>query len=678
MVEPPLFDIYLCDHCDAELYSLEAYREHEQTCRESEDDDVIICEPAPEDLVTSTTTNATIGGGRSKRRKRKKVRRENLKRRKVGHSEDEKNSHKSIEEEYAKEGDEGECKTNDQDKMRQFLLNFHLDSVSSIKEHKNKTSVVPEKRYPEPVRSPVKLVLSRNTVSTRSGFINTTILSPIRTDRRKKADRNCLTLNRCPTIPLSSPFGTMLIKKQKTLIGEEYLLERQERVERFCLAPILTENLPRPKWLSAANSSDQNPFPVTYRKVEHHSSASTLATGEQGKETDKETGAASAISFQDDPDHCHVYKFPRRQFWTTSREKNFLLLNSVLLRQCRPCSVQLTRMTDQDIHLYYLNVIIKRKQKELQDLWEADMMREQMNQKSVDAFIDLCSSDEEKDDDKIGGTKGVKDPLSQRQARIECNGSFIPKCLTETTTTTVSRDYGGNFLTVPLHENENEKTGGSDVGQAAAPKSFPYSPISVPKPLSPSAQDFYANVVNNNNADFRCPPTPAQEFLNCLKETAKSKMLKNPSDPPPRPSSILFLTKQQVRYTHRKVSEGRRISDQSKDSREGETTPVSSTTITTTTTTSSLNVNDQQIFDQKKVPSLSKVTSTTTTTSTKAIELRVRRAASLGQAQLNNNNGAEEAVTAAARRQLIALEKSTAFPAKKIPSLIRISTVSGK
>lgn len=24
MVEPALFDIYLCDHCDAELYSLEA------------------------------------------------------------------------------------------------------------------------------------------------------------------------------------------------------------------------------------------------------------------------------------------------------------------------------------------------------------------------------------------------------------------------------------------------------------------------------------------------------------------------------------------------------------------------------------------------------------------------------------------------------------------------------
>ncbi|TDG40204.1 hypothetical protein AWZ03_013376 [Drosophila navojoa] len=30
MVEPPPFDIYLCDNCDAELYSKEAILEHEK------------------------------------------------------------------------------------------------------------------------------------------------------------------------------------------------------------------------------------------------------------------------------------------------------------------------------------------------------------------------------------------------------------------------------------------------------------------------------------------------------------------------------------------------------------------------------------------------------------------------------------------------------------------------
>lgn len=50
MVEPAFFDIYLCDDCDAELYSYDAYVEHEKVClipktaqEESDDDDVIFC-----------------------------------------------------------------------------------------------------------------------------------------------------------------------------------------------------------------------------------------------------------------------------------------------------------------------------------------------------------------------------------------------------------------------------------------------------------------------------------------------------------------------------------------------------------------------------------------------------------------------------------------------------------
>lgn len=49
MVETSLFDIYLCDNCDAELYSLDAYKEHEKTCvvsdgndDDDDDDDVIL------------------------------------------------------------------------------------------------------------------------------------------------------------------------------------------------------------------------------------------------------------------------------------------------------------------------------------------------------------------------------------------------------------------------------------------------------------------------------------------------------------------------------------------------------------------------------------------------------------------------------------------------------------
>lgn len=50
MVEPAFFDIYLCDDCDAELYSYDAYLDHEKACHIPKispdvdaDDDVIFC-----------------------------------------------------------------------------------------------------------------------------------------------------------------------------------------------------------------------------------------------------------------------------------------------------------------------------------------------------------------------------------------------------------------------------------------------------------------------------------------------------------------------------------------------------------------------------------------------------------------------------------------------------------
>ncbi|XP_053696271.1 uncharacterized protein LOC128743673 isoform X2 [Sabethes cyaneus] len=70
MVEPAFFDIYLCDDCDAELYSYNAYVEHEKICLtpkvdqlESDDDDVIYCGseilPAPILSNIRTTTSNT-------------------------------------------------------------------------------------------------------------------------------------------------------------------------------------------------------------------------------------------------------------------------------------------------------------------------------------------------------------------------------------------------------------------------------------------------------------------------------------------------------------------------------------------------------------------------------------------------------------------------------------------
>lgn len=65
MVEPAFFDIYLCDDCDAELYSYEAFLEHEKACRiskitpeEDADDDVIFCgdDTLPFPIITANNT----------------------------------------------------------------------------------------------------------------------------------------------------------------------------------------------------------------------------------------------------------------------------------------------------------------------------------------------------------------------------------------------------------------------------------------------------------------------------------------------------------------------------------------------------------------------------------------------------------------------------------------------
>jgi hypothetical protein len=56
MVEPNTFDIYLCDNCDAELYSEEAYKEHENSCFiEIHDSDDEMEDPLEEAIVGEQT-----------------------------------------------------------------------------------------------------------------------------------------------------------------------------------------------------------------------------------------------------------------------------------------------------------------------------------------------------------------------------------------------------------------------------------------------------------------------------------------------------------------------------------------------------------------------------------------------------------------------------------------------
>ncbi|XP_063989455.1 uncharacterized protein LOC135168823 isoform X2 [Diachasmimorpha longicaudata] len=81
---------------------------------------------------------------------------------------------------------------------------------------------------------------------------------PVRGTRRM---RTAVNLTRCPTIPLSSPAGMIMLKKSKTMT-ESIQQERLERVERHLHAPSLNR-FNRPKWLD--RYIEYNRWMVSYK-----------------------------------------------------------------------------------------------------------------------------------------------------------------------------------------------------------------------------------------------------------------------------------------------------------------------------------------------------------------------------------------------------------------------------
>lgn len=134
-------------------------------------------------------------------------------------------------------------------------------------------------------------------------------------DKKKRISRRnraVHSVSRCPTIPLSSPAGQLLLRTTKTVLTSEYLIERLDRIERFCPAPIVSKFTSRPKFLERKNSSV--PPHCTFKKPQDYSN--------------------------------HLYIFPRRQFSQKRRSENILLINSTLLRRCRPISVRIKKISD--------------------------------------------------------------------------------------------------------------------------------------------------------------------------------------------------------------------------------------------------------------------------------------------------------------------------------------------
>jgi hypothetical protein len=221
----------------------------------------------------------------------------------------------------------------DQRPMADFLLNFNLQSTSAPHTSKSRTTC--------------------NSESIAG--------SPEKLKRLPRKSRGTIALTRCNSIPLSSPCGVLLMKRAKTIMTEDYQMERLDRLERFCFAPALKAGSNRPKWFG--KNKNVTSCAVTYKKPQDHIKQP-----------------------------YHSFKFPRRQFWKTSQMRNLAFIKTLQLAQCKPLSVNLQRLTKQDIEVHMAKL---------------NHYKNKLNtfKKKVDArthvveFIDLCSSGSENEHD---------------------------------------------------------------------------------------------------------------------------------------------------------------------------------------------------------------------------------------------------------------------------------------
>ncbi|XP_037930146.1 uncharacterized protein LOC119688779 [Teleopsis dalmanni] len=162
--------------------------------------------------------------------------------------------------------------------------------------------------------------------------------------RRKRAVQP---LARCPTIPLTSPAGELLIRATEANVTTDYITKRLVHLDRFCQAPLLLKGDP--------------------------------------------TG------------WYHIYKYPRRQHLQRHRKEDLDFFNGELIKQCRPLKVRIKKLNYQEVKQTNkspmdsgskLNI-----KKILKNSHNAKCEKSAANQILVDT-IDLCSSDEDE-----GGAK---------------------------------------------------------------------------------------------------------------------------------------------------------------------------------------------------------------------------------------------------------------------------------
>lgn len=394
MVEATLFDIYLCDNCDAELYSLDAYMEHEKVCLQDdrdEDDDVIFID---EDDDYSPPMAATQGA------------------------------------------------------QPEFLANFQLiDSSVTFGQ-----------------------LTAHTSSQSRKGFVNLSDIfgSPEKLRRLPNRSRGVIALSKCATIPLSSPCGQLLLKQSKTMMSEDYQLERIDRSERFCQATPLNHGCERPRFiLPNCMNGKQRLYTcsnVTYRKPMEYEEY-----------------------------HYHMYKFPRRQLSTKHRRAHFMFLNSLLLKACRPLSVKIKRLSDTDIE------ICKAKLRQAAQKLSFDVPKEKL---TVVEFIDLCSSDEE---DETGNDDDEEILPENPETTNNSNGSNGSEMVVDENK--IQQKVDGILMSMPISSNCSNLL----VQPITAP---PVQPLRPSVFLFSNYQQYSSPPSNNNNNSTPSVNSPFVQYSN--------------------------------------------------------------------------------------------------------------------------------------------------------------------
>ncbi|KAL5280375.1 hypothetical protein ACFFRR_004390 [Megaselia abdita] len=409
MDSPSPFEIYLCDNCDAELYSEDAMKEHEKMCA-SDDDDVIFCDsPTPEAEERPPEPDSASRGGSKKTKSPVKL-------------------HTSP------------SKTVDAQESRQnFLLNFFLrpkDCTETYTELREAS-----KRADDDSVSSAKTSNNSKYNKKKFGAIA----------RRTRGQTSASTLQRCPQIPFSSPAGQFLVKKSKTLFTTEYLNERLDRLERFSAASPLVPGMPRPKYFDR-RTNNGSVF-ITYRKPSTSSASANEPDGTVYERIYKHPRRQFSTKKRDEDLH-----YLNELLWKQCRplsvrlkkiDSDFLANHKHLAQLSPPTAAKL------------LNIKLTRDARKSKWKISPTNSANTSNAEIIVDTIDLCSSDEDDEEERLPRVvQDCKDSNPSKRVCLENNSSFqtvLKKLNPEITLTPIRSDSNvlletrieGNFVLSP-------------------------------------------------------------------------------------------------------------------------------------------------------------------------------------------------------------------------------------